>query len=90
MKPLLVVLGELVLLKHKLVLMQGEYYFRIEDLAAKARRDGVSGSKRDRASLAAPIYWWGNDSAGKVYIASGDKEDPKVAFAEVGSVMEAL
>jgi len=90
MKPLLAILGELALIRHKLVLTQGEYYFRIEDLMAKARRDGVSGSKRDRESLATPIYWWAEDSAGKVYIASGEKDDPKVAFAEVGSLMEAL
>ena len=90
MRPLPTVLAELAMLRPKLVMVQHGKYFRIEDLSAQARRDARSGSPRDREALSQRTFWWGEDDAGKVFVARGPEAAPEVLFVEVGSVKEAI
>jgi hypothetical protein len=82
LKPLYVIIQSLALIEPYLVLQHGTYYWRIERMADKSRRDRVSGTAQDKAILEEPAYWWEHDEDRKVVIR---RREGQVAYAEPGS-----
>lgn len=84
-KPLLTVLLDLAMIKRGLVLMRGRDYWRIEQVAAHARREAASGHPVTRDYLNAPRFFWTIAPDQKVVIME-KREEGDVPFAvEPGS-----
>ncbi len=81
-RALIALLGELTLLRPKLVLQQGTRYWRIEDLLRQARRDRRTEERR--AELEALLYGLSEDARGKVSIRN--LQSGSIIFSEVGAV----
>lgn len=77
--PLYRILDDLATHHRKLVLVQGQRYWRIEDLVRQAKQDLVR-SERDRMALSDPSYEQ-SEVDGKVVIF----RHGNVAFVEAGS-----
>ena len=80
-RSLIAIIGELALLKRKLVLTQGRKYWRVEDLLDQARRDRKAGAAEDLEAL---LYEITTDAPGKVSIRN--LESGSIIFSEVGAV----
>ncbi len=84
-RALIAILGELALLKRKLVLTQGDKYWRIEDLLKQARKDRRTGSA---GALEALLYVVEDDILGKVSIYN--VTSGSIIFSEVGAMDPSL
>lgn len=84
-RPLTTVLQELAFPDSKLVLVQGSRYYRIEEAAARARREAKSGHPDVQAYLSAPLFWWDEDPDGKIVVMRQTPEGPRPLAAEYGS-----
>ncbi len=80
-RALIAILGELALLKRKLVLTQGDKYWRIEDLLKQARKDRRTGSAGELEAL---IYTVEDDIREKVSIYN--VTSGSIIFSEVGAM----
>jgi hypothetical protein len=84
-RPLLTVLEELSWGKLGLVLAQGTDYYRIEQVAGRARREAKSGHPDVQVYLSAPVFWWDEDPDGKVIVFEQTSAGPRPIAAEVGA-----
>lgn len=84
-RTILHVLGDLAMPKRKLVLTQGDRYWRIEDLIAQVRRDEKSGDERTQRALAEPVYTSDVDADDRVVIWRATPAGKKAHFVEYGS-----
>jgi hypothetical protein len=81
-EPLYRILDDLASHHHKLVLVQGRRYWRIEDLVRQAKTDMVR-SDRDRAALSDPVYEQAVHEGKIVIFRHGEP-----VFVEAGSDLE--
>lgn len=84
-RPLTTVLQELAFPNSDLVLVQGSRYYRIEEAAARARREAKSGHPDVQVYLSAPLFWWDEDPDGKIVVMRQTPEGPRPLAAEYGS-----
>lgn len=82
-RALIAILGELALLQHKIVLTQGDRYWRIDDLLDQARRDRHRDAAQ-RDHLEALSYGVVTDEKGKLSIRN--LKSGSIIFSEVGAV----
>lgn len=83
-RSLIAIIGELALLRPKLVLTQGPKYWRVEDLLKQARKDRKAGAAEDLEAL---LYAVEDDVLGKVSIYN--VRTGSVIFSEVGAMKPA-
>jgi hypothetical protein len=81
-RALIALIGELALLRPKLVVEQGDRYWRIEDLLQQARHDRRMEEHRDE--LEATLYETSEDARGKISIRN--LQSGSIVFSEVGAI----
>lgn len=84
-KSLFVVLGDLALTRPKLVLVKGDYYYRIEELLQGARRLVHSAKPEALLVHRTPQFGWDKDGRGKIVIWQEGPRGRRPVYAEVGS-----